>query len=164
MITSITLAATVFFVVPGGSVEAQPPAAEHRILTQEGSPLSILAYEARYQPRRSSQREAIRHEVNYRNTSGQKIVAVQFGLLSFNIFNEFQDRLGGFAIEDIDVLGIESGTWLASALAEAAFYTGVVYVDKVRFEDGEIWIADEDEILEQLREIEEGFDAAALGR
>ena len=164
VIRLVALGAVVFVFLSTTPAEAQPPPADHQILTQEGSPLTIFSYEARYQPRRSSQREGIRHELNYRNTTGRRVVAVQFGLLSFNIFNEFQDRLGGFSIEDIDPLGVTRGTWLASALAEAAFYTGVAYVDKVRFEDGEIWVADEREILDQLREIEEGFDAEALGR
>ena len=89
--------------------------------------------------------------------------AVQFGLLAFNIFNEFQDRLGGFTIEDISVGRTESGAWVAtSALAEAAFYTGVAYVDKVRFEDGEVWSADYDEVLRQLQEIEQNLNIDAL--
>ena len=62
--------------------------------------------------------------MSYRNTSDKKIVAIQFGLLAFNIFNEFQDRLGGFTIEDVGIGESESGAWVASALAEAAFLHG----------------------------------------
>ena len=128
-----------------------------------GAPVVITEYDARYQPRSRYQSEGIRHELSYRNASEKKIVALRFGLLAFNIFNEFQDRLGGFTIEDVAVGETESGVWVASALAEAAFYTGVAYVDKVRFEDGVIWSADGDEILSQLREIETDLDAEALG-
>ena len=117
---------------------AEPPPAEHRVLVQSAAPIAITEYTARYQERSRYQSEGIRHELSYRNVGTRKIVAVQFGLLAFNIFNEFQDRLGGFTIEDVEVGSPESGAWVANALAEAAFYTGVAYVDKVRFEDGEI--------------------------
>ena len=141
---------------------AQPPPAEHRILVQADAPIGITEYTARYQPRSTRQSEGIRHSLNYRNVGDRKIVAVQFGLLAFNIFNEFQDRLGGFTIEDIDVGSTEDGAWVANALAESAFYTGVAYVSKVRFEDGEIWTADDDEVLSQLREIEQDLNIEAL--
>lgn len=147
-----------------GTVSAEPPPAAHRVLNQSAVPVEITEYTARYQARSRYQSEGIRHEVSYRNASDKKIVAIQFGLLAFNIFNEFQDRLGGFTIENVGIGESESGAWVASALAEAAFYTGVAYVDKVRFEDGVIWSADEDEILEQIREIESDLDAEALGR
>ena len=70
--------------------------------------------------------------------------------------------MGGFTIEDIDVGGKEDGAWVANALAESAFYTGVAYVSKVRFEDGEIWTADNDEVLSQLREIEQDLNIETL--
>ncbi|MCY4662061.1 MAG: hypothetical protein OXF93_19990 [Acidobacteria bacterium] len=148
----------------GGPSAAEPPPAEHRVLAQEGAPVTIFQYSARYQRQGfGSQREGIRHELNYRNTSNRKIVAFRFGLLAFSIFNEFQHSLNGFAIEDLDAGAVDSGTWLATfARAEAAFYTGVAYVEKVRFEDGEIWTANGDEIQDQLQELEGDFSMEAL--
>ena len=141
---------------------AQPPPAEHRVLVQAAAPVAITEYTARYQARSSARSEGIRHTLSYRNAADRKIVVVQFGLLAFNIFNEFQDRLGGFTIEDIDVGETEDGAWVANALAESAFYTGVAYVSKVRFKDGEIWTADNEEVLTQLQEIEEDLNIDAL--
>lgn len=163
MMCKRTTAILVFAALAIPATAAEPPPASHRVLTQMGAPVLITEYGARYQPRSRYQSEGIRHELSYRNASEKKIVALQFGLLAFNIFNEFQDRLSGFTIEDVAVGETESGVWVASALAEAAFYTGVAYVDKVRFEDGVIWSADDDEILSQLREIETDLDAEALG-
>ena len=141
---------------------AKPPPALHRILIQEDSPIKISSYDAKYQARGTYRREGILHSLKYQNHSDREIVAVKFGLLSFNIFNQFQDRLGGVTIEDIVPGRDYSGSWVASALAEFAFYTGVAYVDTVRFRNGEIWISDRESILSQIQEIEQDFDAAQL--
>ena len=144
------------------NVAADPPPADHRILAQEGAPIAISAYSAKYQPRGTYSREGIRHSVKYRNVSKRKIVALQFGLMAFNIFNEFQDRLGGYAIQDVDPGATADGAWIASARAESAFYTGVAYLSKVRFEDGEVWSADLDTITKQVQEIEAAFSVESL--
>ena len=115
-----------------------------------------------HQPRGTNSREGIRHTLRYRNVSKRKIVALQFGLLAFDIFNEFQDRLGGFTIQDVEPGAETYGTWLASARAEAAFYTGVAYLSKVRFADGEVWSADLDNIARQVQDIEVGFSVDSL--
>ena len=159
MAAVVTLAAQLF---TQPSAVADPPAAEHRILAQEGAPIVISVYTARYQDRGSYSREGIRHVLQYRNVSKRKIVALQFGLLAFDIFNEFQDRLGGYAIQDVDPGATADGTWVASARAESAFYTGVAYLSKVRFEDGEVWSADLDGITKQVQEIEAGFSVESL--
>ncbi len=152
-----------FLLIPINS-SAEPPPAEHRVLEQNDAPIMIARYGAHYQESSRYQSSGIKHELNYRNVGDRKIVAVQFGLLSFNIFNEFQDRLGGFVIDDIEVGNMESGAWLASALAESSFYTGVAYVEKVRFEDGEIWSANTEDVLRQLQEIEQDLNVDILER
>ena len=153
-----------FLLALTSEVQAAPPPAEHKILKQDNAPLVIEKYSARYQAslRSSYSREGIRHILEYRNITDKKIVAAQFGLLAFNIFNEFQDRLGGYTIENITPQELVSGEWLASALAESAFYTGVAYISKVRFEDGEIWTADLDDVTSQVQEIEASFSADSL--
>ena len=144
------------------SAVADPPPADHRILAQEGAPVVISTYAAMYQPRGSTSREGIRHILRYRNVSKRKNVALQFGLLAFDIFNEFQDRLGGYTLQDVEPGAETHGTWLANARAESAFYTGVAYLSKVRFEDGEVWSADLDNIANQVQDIEVGFSVESL--
>lgn len=136
--------------------------AETRVLTQANSPVLIYEYEGRYQEGGRYSREGIRHDIKYRNTTDRGIRAVKFGLLSFNIFNEFLHRTAGIAMNPLDPGGESSGALIASALADFSFFTGVTYVAKVRFLDGEVWEADEDEIVRQIREIEDDFDAAQL--
>ena len=156
-------AAAAAVVVSAGQLAAAPPPAQHSVLAREGAPLRISPYSAEYQRGGGRlSREGILHEAVVENVTARKIVAYQLGLLSFNIFNEFQDRLGGYAIRDVAPGAIHEGSWLASALAESAFYTGVAYVSKVRFEDGEVWQADLEEIADQVRGIEESFTVESL--
>ncbi len=56
----------------------------------------------------------------------------------------------------------EKGGWVARAYADFSFHTGVAYVSKVRFEDGEIWTADLDAIAQEMRKIEKDFDVKQL--
>ena len=159
-ISAVVILASQLFIQHGAA--ANPPPAEHRILAQVGAPVVISIYVAMYQPHGANGREGIQHTVRYRNVSKRKIVALQFGLLAFDIFNEFQDRLGGYTIQDVGPGEETFGTWLANARAESAFYTGVAYLSKVRFEDGEVWSADLDNIAKQVQEIEVGFSVESL--
>ena len=43
-----------------------------------------------------------------------------------------------------------------------SFLTGVAYVSKVRFDNGEIWSTDLESIAEELRKIEAEFDVSKL--
>ena len=113
-------------------------------------------------PRGIHMREGIRHSLNYRNASKRKIVALHFGVLAFDNVNEFQDKLGGNTIQDVEQGATADGVWIASALAESAFYTGVAYLSKVRFENSEVWAADLDSITKQVQEIEAAFSVESL--
>ncbi|MCF6285451.1 MAG: hypothetical protein L3K26_09705 [Candidatus Hydrogenedentes bacterium] len=132
------------------------------IISQESSPLTITSYSAKYQRGSEYAEEGIRHAIKYKNTSKKKVVAVQFGLVSFDVWNEFIDRTGGVGIEDIASGSSKKGTWMARAYSDFSFLTGFAYVSKVRFEDGEIWEADLDDIAEEMQKIEEDFDVQNL--
>ena len=56
----------------------------------------------------------------------------------------------------------EKGKWVATSSADFSFHTGVAYVSKVRFDDGEIWSADLNSVVLELRKIEKDFDASRL--
>jgi hypothetical protein len=55
----------------------------------------------------------------------------------------------------------DKGEWVASRYADFSFHTGVGYVSKVRFADGEIWSADT-AILLEMRKIQKDFDVSKL--
>lgn len=154
LVTFVILVLVALAAVPGSS-EAQP--GHGNVLTQEEAPIAIEGYEADYQ--RDGGRfstEGIRHRLRYRNVSDQTIVAVRFGLVAFNAFNEFQDRLGGFTMDRMPPNDDKNGTWVSHAGGGGpAFYTGVAYVDRVRFADGTVWRSGEG-VLEDLR----AFDAS----
>ena len=166
------------------------PPAKTRILTQENSPVEITGYFARYngkdaariQLEKSRQAvgkynamahaekndkffyavEGIAHVVEYRNITERKIVAVVFGLLAFDIFDESQDTAHGWSLDDLKQGASGNGTWVHRSNMEKAFHTGMAYVAKVRFEDGEIWKSDLEGIVEQIHRIDKDFTQDSL--
>jgi len=135
-----------------------------RIVEQVDAPIQVTAYRAEYAKRSNDAPEGIRHEVEYRNRSTQKIVAIQFGLVSFDLWNEFLARTAGLSTELISPRARERGAWSTPNDSAFAFHTAVVYVDRVRFESGEIWIADRDAIVTAMRAIQKDFDPANLNK
>jgi len=133
-----------------------------KIIGQKDAPIVITSYSDAYQVGSRYTSEGIRHSVKFKNTSARKIVAVQIGFVSFDVWNEFLDRTGGVSIEDIAPMESKKGTWVASAYADFSFLTGFAYVSHVRFSDGIIWSADLDAIAEEMRKIERDFDVQKL--
>ena len=131
---------------------------------QPNAPLKITSYSAAYQKGSRYATEGIRHEAEYQNVTDREIVACQIGLVAFSIFNEFLDRTGGIDMDDIAPNKSKKGAWVARAYSDFSFHTGVAYVSKVRFADGEIWEADLDEVTSALREIESDFDVTRLSK
>lgn len=143
-----------------GPLAALPPVA--KILPQADSPVEITSYTANYQSGSQYASEGIYHAVEYKNNSSQLIVAVEIGLVSFDVWNEFLDRTRGAAMDLVQPGATKKGRWVATAYADFSFLTGVAYVGRVRFRDGTIWRADLDAIAQVLSEIEANFDVARL--
>jgi hypothetical protein len=133
-----------------------------RIISQPDSPVKITSYQADYQRGSTYQREGIQHEVKYQNISQKKIVAVQIGFVSFDIWNEFLDQTNGVSMDKVSPGEDESGTWIATVYSDFSFYTGIAYVSKVRFDTGEIWLVNIDTIAQELKKIEKDFNVANL--
>lgn len=162
----------IMVLVCSSTVSADLPPAEHKILSQPNSPVKIIRYGAEckeYHIRDSYIRDDIHHKVAFLNISSQVIVAVKINLMSFNVFNEFMHGESGYAVTDMDTftrmydpnnpsrnyLYATKGTWIANLTEKNSnFYWGAAYISKVRFEDGEIWIADYDQIARQIRDID----------
>jgi hypothetical protein len=135
---------------------------QSRIVEQPDAPVHVTASSTEYQRRTNDSPEGVRHQLEYSNRSTQKIVAIQFGLISFDIWNEFLARTAGLATEDVGPRARKRGVWLTPTDAAIGFLTAVVYVDRVRFESGEIWIADKEQVLTAMRAIQKDFDPANL--
>lgn len=143
-----------------GVVASPPPNAI--IIIQPNSPVEIGSYTAAFQRRSQYTTEGIRHNLEYRNRGSQKVVAIRFGLVSFDVFNRFLGKTGGISMDDVMPTKVDKGEWIASPYADFSFLTGLAYVDLVRLEDGTIWQADEATILAEVRKIEKDFDAKLL--
>jgi len=135
---------------------------EAKIVAQRDSPIEISSYTALYEENSVYSPSSVYHALTYRNTSEKTIVAVRFGLVSFDIWNEFLDYFGGLSIEDFAPGATEEGDWYATTCRGFTFLTGFAYVSRVRFSDGTIWIADTETIAEEMRKIEQNFDIQEL--
>ena len=154
------IAVLLVFLIATTRVWAIEPMA--KIITQKNAPLIITSYSATYHEKDRFTPEGIHHEVEYKSATNRKIVAVQIGLVSFDVWNEFQDQTGGVSIEEISPGASENGTWITRVYADFSFLTGFAYVSKVRFSDGTIWTADLDAIAKEMRKIELDFDVQKL--
>lgn len=134
-----------------------------KVVAQPAAPVKITEYSAKYE-RRTTQytQEGIHHFLRFENASGKPIDAVQFGFVSFDVWNQFLTRMNGLTTDTLLPGKNARGEWVDSAYADFSLLTGVAYVSKVRFGDGEVWAADTREILDELRKIEKDFDADVL--
>jgi hypothetical protein len=143
------------------AVMAAPPT-KAIIIGQPNSPIEIIGYSASYQERGTYTTGGIRHNLEYTNRGTQKVQAIRFGLVSFNVFNQYLAKTGGLSMDDLLPGKKEKGGWVQSPYADFSFLTGLAYVDLVRLEDGTIWKADEETVLSEIRKIEKDFDAKLL--
>ena len=151
-VTTALLAATACLIPGGtGAVAAPPPRAI--IIAQPNSPIEIATYTARFQRRTNYQQEGISHSLAYRTRGSQKVVAIRFGLVAFDVFNRFLGKTGGISMDDLVPGKTQTGDWVSSPYADFSFLTGLAYVDLVRLEDGTIWQADEATVLAEIRKI-----------
>jgi hypothetical protein len=134
-----------------------------KIVAQPGAPVEISAYTANYEPRSSQYvTRGIHHDLKYTNKSTKEIAAIQVGLVSFDVWNEYLTRTNGLDSDTLPPGKSSGGSWVASTYADFSFLTGVAYVNRVRFVDGEIWTADQRQILDELKKIQQDFDATNL--
>ena len=103
--------------------------------SQPDAPVEVSFYTARYRERSPERPEGIHHQAGYMNRTDRLIVAVRLGFVSFSVFNEFIDRTYGVDISDVKPGEEGGGLWVERfAPADFSFLTGVVFVDRVRFE------------------------------
>lgn len=140
------------------------------IVPQPDVPVAIDSYSAWYSdvPIRGFTKAGIYYVVEFSNKSGKRITAIEFGLISFDVFNEVLDWGHGLSLFADYGLSesarYKEDEWVSPSSNGIAQFSGVVWVNRVRFVSGEIWKADRQPILEVLRKIEPNFDAAILDR
>lgn len=155
----VAVVAIVIVWVAGTSAQLRPAT---RVVVQPDAPVAITNYTAAYRERSQYISQGIHHSVKYQNKSDKIVVAIQVGLVSFDVWNEFLERTNGLSTDTIQPGKEDGGTWIASPYHGFSFLTGVAFINRVRFDDGSIWTANHDTILEELRKIEKDFDASRL--
>jgi hypothetical protein len=133
-----------------------------RVIPQKDVPISIINYDAEYEAGNKYQVGGIKHSIKYKNTGKQRIEAIQFSFISFDVWNEFLDKTNGLSLSPNDSGDNEKGMWIAHDLAEFSFLTGFAYVSRIRYADGTIWNADQKQIRQELHKIKSDFDVDAL--
>jgi hypothetical protein len=133
-----------------------------RMVAQPDAPVAITSYNAAYRERSQYSTEGIHHSVKFQNKGTKTVVAVSIGLVSFDVWNEYMERTNGLSTDTIQAGKEDSGTWVAAPYRGFSFLTGVAFVHRVRFDDGSIWVANNETVLEELRKIEKDFDESRL--
>jgi hypothetical protein len=142
------------------SVQALKP--EHRVVEQPEAPVQVTGYRTEYLKRTAEAPEGFRHDLEYRSRTDQRIVAVQFGFVSFDVWNEFLERHAALASDALDANDRKRSSWFTATSSGVAFLTGVVYVERVRFASGEIWSADLASVVKAMQTVQQGFTAEQL--
>lgn len=132
------------------------------IISQKNIPISITGYAAEYQEGNKYELAGIHHKVKYKNTGTKKIEAIQFGLVSFDVWNEYLNKTLGLSLAANDPGDSENGTWVTRTYEDYAFLTGLAYVNKIKYSDGTIWKADLNEVKSELLKIQKNFDVNEL--
>ena len=132
-----------------------------KIIKQSNIPIVIKSYNVDREDNRLNG-FSIKHEISYKNTGKQRIEAIEFSFVSFDVWNEFLNKLDGVSMSANDVGDSEKGTWIVRPYGAFSFQTGFVYVNRIRYEDGIIWIANRQEIRDELKTIQVNFDIKNL--
>lgn len=131
------------------------------ILDQPEAPVKISEYTC-YYFNDGRYDKGIRHRPVYSNATDRLIVAIAIRFVDFSVWNEYLYSLGGTSIEDLKPRSQEKGTWEANPYGAFTFLTGITFIYRVRFENGEIWQADIAAIAEQIGDIFEDFKPEEL--
>ncbi|PLX93626.1 MAG: hypothetical protein C0621_07030 [Desulfuromonas sp.] len=157
MISRLTLLA-LLLILPVTSL-----AATAVVIEQPERPLQIHLYENEYDE--TDGKQFVVHEVKYQNTSDQEILAIRFGLLELNPFDDLIGAFYGYITEETDA-GDKESTEFLNENAKAPFFedrgTGLLWVDAIRFADGSFWRADRTTVLSELQKQLPSLEAADL--
>jgi hypothetical protein len=141
---------------------AQALRPDHRIVDQPDAPVQVTAYRTELLKRTAEAPAGLRHDLEFRNRGEQPVVAVQFALAAFDVWNEFLERHAALATDGMNPADRKRSSWFTATDSGIAFLTGVVYVERVRFANGEIWTANLETVLAAMRAIQKDFTADQL--
>jgi len=153
---------------------AQTPKIEYvgKIIDQPDSPVKIISYKCSYGMHSKvalvgEKTQGIRHQTEYQNTSERGILAVGLDYVMFNLFDEFLEWAPTIETDFLKPSEKDKSDGVVDAALYtpgqlSSFLTGIVFVSRVRFADGEIWRANLDTVIANLTKIDKEFPASAL--
>jgi hypothetical protein len=125
--------------------------------------VSIREYEPEAWDSGLDENDGVHHRIRFRNDSDRVVVAAKFGVLCYNIFDEFQAGSEDIVVGDL-LPGKRQNHFMRTFHDDPqSFHTGLIYVAKVRFMDGGIWEADLQEVDGQILAFEAELKAASTG-
>ncbi len=96
--------------------------------------------------------------MEYENVTDRKIIAIELGLVSFDVWDDFLHFMHGLDMEKLSPGNDEDGFWKGYDKKSYSLKLGMAFVNRVRFEDGEIWHADAEKILQELQKVDSSID------
>jgi hypothetical protein len=108
------------------------------VVPQSGVELDVIDYRVTH---RGAVSPNVTHAVRWRNSSQSEVVAVRFGFSSFNVFGEHLQTSYWAAIVECPPNQEQSFVFVQTPPGGQGFHSGVVFVDAIRFQTGEVWKA-----------------------
>lgn len=115
------------------------------------------------------------YDLKIKNISDKEIKGVRIGFVNFDHWNEVLNVLYGTRRRPIRPGKSVGDAWHFPASSESKgntvlidrdhrypIFTSVAFVDKIRFDDGTFWYHDENFVIQELKKIQEDFDADKL--
>jgi hypothetical protein len=132
------------------------------VVPQAASPVAIARYGVGYEDATAKAPDGIRHAIVFHNNGDRVVEAVEVGVIAFDVWNRFLDAGHATVIQQLRPRKRGEFAWRELSDAAYTVHTGVAFVSRVRFDDGEIWTADRAEIVRELQRIDADFDPALL--
>ena len=128
---------------------------EQKVMEQQPlPPIDIDQYTARA----SADGEDVEHSVVVKNEMQETITAIQLVFVAHDAFSITGISRGDIA-QPIRFHSQGTGHWTTPVHSGSDY---VVFVDKVRFDNGDLWTADPEDVARNLREIDPDFDPRRL--
>ena len=140
----------VFIVVCSSSLLSARLTRVYLIVNMDNAPVEISEFG------RSSREDSdhISSVVKYKNRTDRDIDALAITMIYYDAFNEKEDGVRGISTELVKATQEDRGGW--SIYGEASFVkTAIVFVNAVRFLDGEVWKVDREEVFKRAGNIPE---------
>ena len=147
-----TLAIVLTLIVLLSLNESLSAQAKLNILPQRTSPVKIEKYETQFKTPPEYKYGAVVHKIAFKNITRQLVEAVQFRIISYDVFEGFQNQIALVCTEPLMPGMPLRGEWYNDYEEAFMFGQGILYVEKIKYSDGQIWHADQENILFSVKD------------